>query len=91
MLQKIKFIEDIRSERIDIKLSTDEVINILNDLQYIDLDQSGYKYLISIQLSNIFNDKIDKLKKEYERKILEIEHISSGSNEEVYINYLNGF
>ena len=91
LLQKIKFIEDIRSERIDIKLSTDEVINILNDLQYIDLDQSGYKYLISIQLSNIFNDKIDKLKKEYERKILEIEHISSGSNEEVYINYLNGF
>lgn len=81
--QKVKFIKDVRTDQIDIKQHTEDIINRLKELEYIDLG-NNFSYLTSLHISSIFKNSIESLETHLATKKFEYDTIQNKNPVETY-------
>jgi Type IIA topoisomerase (DNA gyrase/topo II, topoisomerase IV), B subunit len=84
---KIRFIECVRSGVIDIRESTQNIVDHLRKLEFAELN--NFSYLLNLCVSSFFNDSLDKYKHKFDEFSKSRDEIASKSTRQMYLDILN--
>lgn len=85
--EKVRFIQYIRENKINIKLPSNKINELLIQFKFIKIDEN-YNYLIDIPIKNISQDNIDKMEKEMKDMKKEFDLLKNKTIKELYLEDL---
>jgi len=86
--QKIRFLKDVRSETINIKETSEKIIDRLKELNYVDLNDN-FSHLTNMSISTIAKDNFNNLEKQSANLNIEYNTLQSKTINEIYKDSLN--
>lgn len=103
---KVRFIEYVRDQKIDIRKAEEEIIKFLeehnfpkfsnrnNDLKEedeVNEDELSYDYLLRMQIRTLTQKRLEELKKEHENKLAEYKDLESKTDKDLWREDLDQF
>lgn len=85
--EKVRFIKGVREEKINIKLNSEKVIEILEKMKFLKIE-NNYNYLLEIPIKNLTQDNIDKMEKEMNTLKKELLNLKNKTIKELYLEDL---
>jgi DNA topoisomerase-2 len=91
LANKAKYIKEILEGTIDLrKKKTDEVTTMLKENNYDTVD-NDYKYLTKMPMDSVTEENVDKLNRDHENKVTELENVKNTTINQMWINELEAF
>jgi DNA topoisomerase-2 len=88
---KVNFIQCILDDTIDLRKKSTENINILLQNNGMVLIENSYDYLIKMPMNSVSFENVNKLLKEKEEKIIELNELHEKTIEQMWLKELNEF
>ena len=87
---KARFIEEQCEDKLDLRRKKkDQVNDLLTERKYDKIDEDGdYKYLVSMPMSSVLEENIEKLRKERDEKKTELEILKQKTIQNMWIDEL---
>ena len=87
---KARFIEEQCEDKLDLRRKKKDQVNaLLTDREYDKIDEDGdYKYLVSMPMSSVMEENIEKLRKERDEKKHELEVLREKSIQNMWLEEL---
>ena len=87
---KVKYIKEVLEGTVDLRRKKkEEVSKMLSDKGYNVIDEDGeYKYLTRLPMDSVSEENIEKLEKEHQSKISELEEVKTTSIQQMWLKEL---